>query len=232
MNPHEVWDVPLYSPALAGRLVGLRAERVRRWLFGYQYAYDVHGEKRRGKKGPVVKRRVGVDARYATFLDLIDLLFVKKFLDEGVTLQRVRRALDEARDVLDSRHFAHRQFFTDGREIYLQMKGQAEALLQLMSHGQWVIAPVIQEVAARIEFDDPTGFARRWYPLGREGLVVLDPEISFGAPTILEKGVETAAVYDLFVAEHEHVDAVCSWMKLRRDEVESAIRFESQLKAA
>jgi len=91
------WDVPTYTTSVAGRLVGLRRERVRRWLLGYEYDYTRAGEatRHRVKKAPVIHREGG-DAAFASFLDLIDLLFVRKFLDAGVSLQKLRRALDEA----------------------------------------------------------------------------------------------------------------------------------------
>lgn len=39
------------------------------------------------------------------------------------------------------------------------------------------------------QFDDEDGCALRWYPRGRDGLVVVDPRIAFGAPTITGTGV-------------------------------------------
>jgi len=88
-------DRPSYPAAEAGRLVGLAAGRVRRWLKGYGYNY---GDSLRHQP-PVVQRNEPTGS-YASFLDLVDLLFVKRFLDHGVSLQRVRRALDEAREIL------------------------------------------------------------------------------------------------------------------------------------
>ncbi len=79
----DVLDAPMYSPVFVARLVGLRPERVRRWLRGYEYTYapspSTHAQRR--KKGPVVSRSGAEGSRYASFLDLIDLLFCSsKFL--------------------------------------------------------------------------------------------------------------------------------------------------------
>jgi uncharacterized protein (DUF433 family) len=169
---------------------------------------------------------------YASFYDLIDLLFVKKFLDYGVSLQRIRKALKEAEELIGGHHFAQRSFFTDGRNIYLKVKNDADALLELLSGGQWVIAPIIRQLAHRIDFDQPTGLAQRWYPLGPKGLIVLDPRISFGKPTLRGRGIATANVYDLFLGENESIGRVCSWMNLKNKEVEAAIKFERFLAAA
>jgi uncharacterized protein (DUF433 family) len=228
----SVWDIPMYSAPTVSKLIGLNVTRVRRWLMGYEYTYPVDSDfgfpKRH--KGPVISRKANLNC--ASFYDLIDLLFVKRFLDHGISLQKVRKALKEAEKLIGGHHFAQRIFFTDGRNIYLQVKHDADALLELLSGGQWVIAPIIQQLASQINFDQPTGVARRWYPLGPNGLIVLDPRISFGKPTIRGRGIATANVYDLFLGENKNIERVCSWMNLKSREVEAAINFESLLAAA
>ena len=230
----NLWDIPTYSAIEAARLVGLRPERVRRWLLGYSYTYQPPGDvaERRVSKSPVLRREGARSSTYASFLDLIDLLFVKKFLEHGVSLQKLRVALQEAGTLLGGHHFAQRTFFTDGHEIFLRVEDSGQALLQLMSGGQWVIAPVITAVAKQIEFHTVTGLAERWYPLGPGKPVVLDPRVCFGAPTILGRGTETAVVYDLYLAEGKNVASVRSWMNLRQEELASVIEFEKHLRAA
>ena len=222
---------PSYSAAEAGRLAGLTAGRVRRWLRGYEYSY---GNAVRGQ--PPVLQGSGTEDPYASFLDLVDLLFVKRFLDHGLSLQKVRRALDEARVVLGTKHFARQTFFTDGGKIFLQLQEAAlkeggDAILELMSGGQWVIAPVIRGLAQQIDFDSTEGLARRWYPLGRNRPVVLDPMVSFGAPSIAGRGVKTINIHDLFIAEDESLTAVRTWWGLTDAEVQAAVDFERQLAA-
>ena len=201
-------DRPSYPAAEAGRLAGLTASRVRRWLAGYGYSY---GDAVRHQ--PPVLRRGGTASSYASFLDLVDLLFVKRFLDHGVSLQKVRRALDEAHELLGTSHFVRQPFFTDGANIYLER----------------VIAPVIRQLATEIDFGSPEGLARRWFPLGRNKPVVLDPFVSFGAPTVVGHGVKTANVHDLFVAENEKLAAVCAWWDLTERQAEAAVEFERRL---
>lgn len=229
----DVWDIPMYDTALAARLTGLTKGRVRRWLRGYEYSYATSKDRKlhTSHKDPVIIRSKPVHTSYASFLDLIDLLFINKFLKHGISLQRIRKALYEAEILIGGHHFAQSVFFTDGKNIYLQVKDKADALMELLSGGQWVISSVIKELAHQIEFDSPTGFAKRWYPLGPDGLIVLDPNISFGNPTLVKRGVTTANVYDFFLAEGEKIESVCSWMNLRHEEVEAAVNYEIKLAA-
>jgi uncharacterized protein (DUF433 family) len=232
----EVWNIPMYSSAMAGRLVSLTSWRVRRWLKGYNYSYvtGVGGEIRRGHMEPVIKRDEEDPSSYASFLELIDLLFVKKFLDYGISLQRIRKALDEAEELIGDRHFARENFFTDGKNIYLEIysDSNADALLELLSGGQWVIATIIKQLADQIDFDEITGFAQRWYPLGPREPIVIDPRISFGNPSIVDHGIATANVYDLYLGERSIIEPVCEWLSLKRREVEAAVTYETQLAAA
>jgi len=159
--------MPMYSPAMASRLDGLEPSRVERWLQGYEYTYEpkTSAAKGRRRQSPLVRRRGAFGSQYASFVDLIDLLFVKKFVEHGISVQRLRKALEEAVHLTGESHFAQRRFWTDGRKIYLQIKDKpAEALLELLSGGQWVIAPIIKQVAHQIEFDAITGVSIRWFP--------------------------------------------------------------------
>ncbi len=221
------WSFPSYPAAEAGRLVGLTASRVRRWLKGYDYSY---GDAMR-RQGPVLQRRPTQVTSYASFLELVDLLFVKRFLDHGVSLQKVRRALVEAREILGTDHFAREIFFTDGSGIFLKVREKGNAILELISGGQWTIESIIRQLATQIDFESPGGLARRWYPLGRERSVVLDPSVSFGRPSVVGHGTTTANVYDLYLAEGQRVGAVRAWWGLTADEVEAAVEFERSLAA-
>ena len=223
---------PAYAVAEAGRLAGLAAARVRRWLRGYEYA---HGDTIRGR--PPVLRSRPAGSTYASFLDLVDLLFVKRFLDHGVSLQKVRRALDEARELLGTDRFARQTFFTDDRSIFLRLQegdagDRGDAILELMSGGQWVIAPLIRELAQQIEFESLEGLAMRWYPLGRNRPVVLDPMVAYGAPSIVGRGIKTTNVYDFFVAEGESLAAVRAWWGLSDDKIQAAVDLERRLAGA
>jgi hypothetical protein len=223
----DIADMGMYQSSVVGRLVGLNTTRVRRWLKGYKYynGSDIH------HISPVLRRSAAkISSSYASFFDLIDLLFAKQFLDNGISLQRLRKALNEATDVLGTNHFARETFFSDGKNIYLKIRKYDGNLLQLLSGGQWVIAPIIKQLAKQIEFDHHTGFARRWFPQAGGGLIILDPLLSFGRPSI-RKGIDTESIYDLYIAEGESIARVCSWMKLSAQEVKAAVSFETAIAA-
>ncbi len=226
----------MYPPYFASRLTGLSVGRINRWLRGYDYKYKHKGEIFYGSKSSLIEREGSSDSAYASFLDLVDLIFIKRFLEHGFTVQFMRKALNEVRSIVEGHHFAQRLFWTDGSKIFVEMnKSNTEAhpaMLELLSGGQWVIAEVIAQDSEKIEFNSVSGFAERWYPQGRNGHIVVDPEVNFGAPTIVGRGVETAVIYDSYGAEGEDLDRVSTWMELSNPEVAHAVEFEKCLRTA
>ena len=222
--PGQILDEPRYFPAEVSRLIGLSAQRISPWLRGYSYEYA--GIRRR--QMPVVRQDGAAHTGDASFLDLIDLLFVKKFVAHGVPIQRLRRALHEAADVLGTSHFARRTFFTDGRNVFLQVRENAPAILQLLAHGQWVIPDIIVNLADQIQFDSATEYATRWYPLGRSLPVAVDPMGSFGRPHVDGSGVATSNLYDFYRAEGRSLDATAQWFSLSEEAVAAAVQFEER----
>ncbi|MBU2518071.1 MAG: DUF433 domain-containing protein [Proteobacteria bacterium] len=229
-TPLEILDTPMYATSLAAHLTKLNPNRVRRWLQGYQYQLpNGRGEKVTIKQKPLVRRKGAADTIYASFLDVIDLLFIKEFIREGFSIQKLRKAFNEAQKLTNKHHFAHSIFFTRGNKIYMQVKDNDSGLVELFTNGQWVIEPVIKQYAKRIDFDRVTNYAKRWRPVEGNNQIVIDPKISFGSPIIKGRGITTNTVYDLYLAEGEKIDPVTSWYGLDKSEVKAAVDFERWL---
>ena len=203
----DPWEAAVYEAAEVGRWVGLKPSRVRRWL-------------RMGTCG----RR----STHASFLDLIDVLFVTPFLARGLRLRQLRAALDEAGHLLGVDHYASRDFFTDGHGVFLRTRTYGDAMLRLLSDGQWTAAADIVHIAASIEFDAGSGAAERWYPCGMDGLVVIDPCLIGGRPSVDGRAVPTAEVHAAFVDDGRSVAAACTRLGLDAGEVEAAVLFEER----
>lgn len=215
----EILDFPNYSPAEAARLLGLSSRRISNWI---------RGEDRE----PIVGAHEFDGRRYASFLDLIDLLFVREFLKHGFTIRFLRGALGEAREYLGSPHFARSAFFVYPGRLHVQLPGESENILELLSGGQCVLSGIVKPLAKRIEFSDEHGFAVRWFPLGQEVPIVIDPDFAFGAPALLDRGIPTANILDMYQAEDRRPEPVCEWFEITTEEVNAAVLFHERLAAA
>ena len=229
----RILDAPTYSISEASRLVGITRWRINRWLKGYEYTYYVGEETREGHQESVVTRNDLPRKTYASFLDLIDLLFVKRFLEHGFSLQFIRMALEEARERLGTPHFARDTFFLSGKHIILQMGTKSKFMVALLTGGQGAMPEIIKQLGDKIDFEEVTGFgfASRWYPLGRDGMIVVDPQVSFGRPTILGRSIATENIYDLYLGESKQIDFVSHWFEIPARETQAAVNYEASLVA-
>ena len=233
----DVLDVPIYSVPAAGRFVGLNTTRVRRWLKGYAFPYsDRQGGERRGHSPPVVPGHEYEGRIYASFLHLMDLLFVREFLARGLSLQNIRKHLDEVREVAGAPHFARRRLFARGQIVFLQLEAEFKELrggyLELGSGGQLAMPRFVEMIGKQIDFSATSNWAERWYPPGHGRMIVLDPKVCFGSPTIARHRITTSTVHEAYLAEGQDVEAVCDWMSVAPREVKAAVKFEQSLATA
>jgi uncharacterized protein (DUF433 family) len=235
MESQEVWpdpitvlERPLYTVAEAAYLLRLRPDKVRRWLDGYRRA---------GKAYDPVIRKVSTGSDEVTWGEFVELGYLREFRDARVSLQTLRPFIILLRERFDIPYpLAHEgTYLADRRTLVLQMQkesGVDESLFMVIDprqHGeQLVISPAVPPLNApveqflhRVEFE---GFvARRWMPFGRGSRVIVDPEQTFGIPTI--RGIRTEVLAEAFDAG-ESVDDLAEGYGLSRDEVEEAIRWE------
>lgn len=95
--------------------------------------------------------------RLYAFRDLVALRVVKSLLDNGMSVQRVRRAWDYLRRTAElDRHLAEVKLVTDGQSIFRIAQNDDE-LLDALRQGQLAFFVAINEIARSVE-DDVTRF--------------------------------------------------------------------------
>lgn len=212
--------VGLYTVDEAAAYTGIKAQHIRRWLFGYKAKGRYH-------EGLWRSELANLEVKALGFHDLLEIRFVHAFRQHGVSLQSIRLASQRAREFFNHPHpFTCRSFQTDGRRIFASVLEESgdESLLDLVAK-QYVFKQVIKpSLYEGIDYIDDE--ARRWYPLPSSKVVVLDPTRNFGKPILSNSGVETAALAAAFEAEGRNVKRVASLYEVPMSEVESAIRFE------
>jgi len=218
----------LYSVRQASLLAQIPARSIRRWLFGYRYLYE----------GQAVEQPAVVRSQFAdyarehkviSFHDLIELMFVRAFRSEGVSWPTIRRAADRARELTGSDHpFASQRFVTDGETIFAEIASSIDGteLLDLKRDQMAFRRVLLRSLRARL--DVGTSGAERWWPLGKQRPVVIDPARQFGQPITADEGVPTAVLakaYDTI----RSVARVADWYCVSQGEVKAAIEFEQRI---
>ncbi|MDR0512965.1 MAG: DUF433 domain-containing protein [Treponema sp.] len=219
----------IYTVPAASKILGMDAKRIRRWISGYVY----HRNTERHLVKPLIKTEFGFDDDVIiSFLDLMELLFIKNFIHRGVRIQKIRKAAAAASDLLKTPHpFALRKIFTDGKEIFAKIaKEDNDTSLLDLGNKQFqfeeILEPLLYEC---IDFDN-YDLAEKWWPNGKNGGIVLDPARNMGQPIIDNHNVRTELIYELYRAKHS-IDEISDWYELDKIAIEAAIGFEQGLVA-
>lgn len=191
---HNSLGKGFYSASDTARLLKTSPRRIRRWLGGYSYREA--GELR--SVPPLWKPDLSQSEGHVelSFRDLIELRFVKAFIDAGVHLKAVRNCLDYARDCVSSdRPFSSSRFRTDGRTIFLEsLERSGEPKLLDLKKRQYTFKRIIENSFKDLDIEDDT--VARWRPFQGKRSIVIDPTRAFGQPIAANYGVPTIALAD------------------------------------
>lgn len=229
----------LYTPPDAAALLHEQPQTIRRWAFGYVRTRQ--GDRR--TYPPLIKTELKPvnGAQALTFIELIELMYVRGFVRAGAPWHLIKEAARVAARIYHTDHpFAIRSFLADPKGIYavLEESHGRESLVQLVGHGQHTMVDLVRPYLGQLEFDI-NDVVSRWWPMGREGRVVVDPTRDFGAPIVEEVGIKTKILSDAYYAESRRdqdpettLDRVAWLFGVRADHVETALRFKQWLLAA
>jgi uncharacterized protein (DUF433 family) len=223
--------VGVYTVPEAARLTGVSGRRIRRWLSGYDFR---SGDTVRSSP-PVWHGQIPAgDSLALGFRDLLEVRFVDAFRRHGVSWRSIRIAADRAAEILhDSHPFSTKRFKTDGRSIFAEImqKTGEESLLGLVK-SQYEFKSIVDPFLFEgIEFPAAEIAPVRWWPLGLDRRVVIDPERAFGQPIVAPESVPTAVLAQAFRAEGS-VPAVARWYLVDPQSVEDAVEFEDRIARA
>lgn len=191
----------IYTPAEAAVLLHERPATVRRWAYGYRRQRPTG----RIAHPPLIRTELpaleGQDA--ITFIELIELLYIRAFERAGVSWKLIRDAASVAARMFSTRHpFALRQVYVDPRSVYgtVREADGSESLVELVGHGQHAMPQLVKPFLEQIDFgtDD---VAQRWWPMGRDAGVVLDPLVAFGLPVVAAIRMRVHSILSAYDAE-------------------------------
>ncbi|MBM4017206.1 MAG: DUF433 domain-containing protein [Planctomycetes bacterium] len=232
MTPEkQEWvGVGMYTLPEAARLIGTNTLRVRRWLEGYRFPT----KSGTGESPPLFSPQLPALGEHQAigFSDLVELLFIKAFRDHGVSLPAIRRAAKDAAKRWHTDHpFCLKRFATDGRTIFSFIEDEVgdRSLLDLV-RSQLAFHEVLQPFLIQLDYGKIGHSIDRWWPLGKNKPVFLDPRIAFGRPVVLDKSMPTEALYRAVLANQSERE-VARWFEVSVSAVRAAVFFEEGLAA-
>ena len=214
-----------YSTSEAACLVQIRPTVIRGWLNGYPNS----------RLDSIIKRDF-IGTRTISFLDLMELRFIKYFLAHKVSIHTIRKAVEKARSEWEIKHplaMFGNKFITDRRTIFAQVAEEDnDKVTWNMASGQHELWEVIERTIAKgVIFDPSEHYAKAWKPRpGDFDNVIIDPGIAFGRAVVEGTRVPTSALFQLWKAEKD-TNCVAGWFNVSPSDVTTAIDYEVAIAA-
>lgn len=225
-NPREL---PAYSLAEASHYLRIPLATLRSWVRGRYYPTE------RGKRffEPLLELPdTGLPS--LSFVNLVEAHVLDAIRREHkIPLPKVRKALDYVKKKFGSSHpLADLKFQTDGAELFLARFGE---LIAVSEAGQLAMSQMLAAHLRRLEHD-AEGMVARLYPFIRKRqpdepkIIVIDPSVSFGRPTIIGTGIPTSIIAERYKAG-ESIAELAKDYECERGYVEEAVRCELAIAA-
>lgn len=231
MNSRKLtyFNVGIYTVPEAAKLTGVSKERIRRWLRGYRSILRKRSYSALWKPQlPEIDHKIALG-----FLDLIEVKFVGAFLDRGVSWPMIHRVREKAAELYPgiSHPFCTKHFVTDGQRIFSQVHRETgESSLLEIATDQHVFAQLTRPFLKQLEFKGGSTL-ERWWPLGVDRQIVVDPKKNFGQPTISQEGIATKVLAESVRANSGSVEQVARWYEISPQSVQQAVDYEQSLAA-
>jgi uncharacterized protein (DUF433 family) len=204
--------LPAYTTAETARYVGESPQLIASWHYRETQSGVALPGKEHGKS--------------LSYMQLIEVAVVHTFREFGLSLQKIRKARQYLAQRFNAEHpFATYKFKTEGFHVLLdlqQFEGDKDlSLIVADKGGQLAWGQVMED--RLFEFDYENDLALKWHLAGRKSLVVIDPRIAFGAPTV--SGLPTWVLRGRYDAG-ESIDDIKEDFLLNETAIKDGLKFE------
>lgn len=217
-------DEPAYTPLEAARYIKLPVATLRSWVVGRPYP-------RAGGVAHFKPLILPASRRppLLSFWNVVEAHVLRSLRTEhGVSLKDVRSALTYAQQSLGiERLLLDGRLCTEAGQVFLDRYGK---LIDLSASGQIAMRKMFEEHLKRVEWSE-LQVPVRLYPFLSSGTqntakpIAIDPQVAFGRPIVVRKGISTQAIADRIDAGESVADLAADY-ELEPLEIEEAVLYE------
>ncbi len=223
----NIQDTPMYTISEAAHYLKLPKETLRSWVKGRKYPTVKEGQK---QFHPLIN--LNESTSMLTFTNLVEAHVLSSLRRQHkIRMDKVREAIDVLEHRFNTLHpLASQDMETDGINILIEKYGE---LINLNNLRQGVLKEIVKAYVKRISRSSE-GLPLRLYPFVRTHqafdpsdpkLIVIDPLVSFGRPTITGTGVATSIIAERYRAGDTIADIVADY-RIPEETIHEAIRCE------
>jgi len=222
INSETILETPIYGLVDAAHYLRVPYQTLRYWTKG-------------SKSVGAIVPLASVDPPRLSFVNLMECHMLSSMRSNyNLRLPKVRRALRTLAKLYPSPHpLVDKELETDSVDVFIREHGNE--LRNLSRPNQLQFREMLDAYIQRIE-RTPTGMLR-FFPfvekrnLNEPKIIVINPSISFGRPTIAGTGIPTSVIASRFHARESISDLAKEYGRTDK-EIEEAIRWESRAIAA
>lgn len=214
-------EIPAYRFVEAAHYLQMPKATLRAWALGQgNFRAVLTLPQRPARSGP----------QLLCFMNLVELHVLDALRREHrVPLPQVRKALRFlAREFPNhKRPLAEIDLLTDGLDLFVERYAE---LVNASKDGQKAMREMLERHLRRVERDEQ-GIAARLYPfttkrdLDSPKVVVIDPAIGFGRPTLIPTGIPTGVLAERWKAG-ESIDELAEEYRRTPNDIQEALRWE------
>jgi uncharacterized protein (DUF433 family) len=211
--------VGIYSIPEAARYARMNVNTLRHWF--------VRSEDRCALRESEIDSE---EFKAISFVDFVEALAVRSLrVHYNIPLQRIREALQEAKERYNIQHlFARKEHkpVLIGKELHILFQDDPASPVQVTGRlkGQKSFQECIQVYMRDLDFDDK-GLAKVYkaYRFGEQD-VVMNPKVHFGEPVLLSSGYTAHTLYRAAIAEGS-IERAAFLYEVPPEAVEAAYRY-------
>ena len=215
INKKPSLGIGLYSVPDVARILNLELPFVRRWLREYWENKFKAGKKIYSTWGSGRDKTVH-------FYTLIEFYVFYQLRKQKLSAQSIAKSHEIIAEELNSQFpFATSTILTDGKKILYKIDD--DIIVNADKSKQLNFSTIIKEFCQQIDFGKDH-LALRYWPLGKQRNIIVDPHHQLGQPTIKNTNILAETLYRMYIAG-EKVNFIASLYNVLESDVKDSIEF-------
>ncbi len=215
INKKPSLGIGLYSVPDVARILNLELRFVRRWLREYWENKFKAGKKIYSTWGSGRDKTVH-------FYTLIEFYVFYQLRKQKLSAQSIAKSHEIIAEELNSQFpFATSTILTDGKKILYKIDD--DIIVNADKSKQLNFSTIIKEFCQQIDFGKDH-LALRYWPLGKQRNIIVDPHHQLGQPTIKNTNILAETLYRMYIAG-EKVNFIASLYNVLESDVKDSIEF-------